>query len=144
MDPLYGRVKVSKEQPGRVVCIVPNLDGRTLEFVNHQGNDVNDRRRNVSNYLELEQVLQSASDEIQYQLSIKWTGDQYIQEQLKVLQCIANFQGSTHPCKTSVVLVNFEVSSNPGMLKSVTMLSAIIINQQNQVSALPCTVRLIP
>lgn len=83
---------------------------------------MNDRRRNVSKYLELEQVLQPTSNEIQYQLNVNWTGDRYIQEQLKVVQCIANFQGSTHPCKTSVVLVEFEVSSNPGVLKSVITL----------------------
>ena len=43
-------------------------------------------------------------------LRIQWTSDKAAQEKLSVIQCIATFQGSTIPCKTSIVTVNF--SSN--------------------------------
>lgn len=98
-----------------VACTVPNLDGRTAEFLNHLGDNVSDRSRNVSNYVKLEEVRLTSTNTIQYQLKITWTPDRYVQERLKVLQCVANFQGSTHPCRTSVVTVEFEVS-NKGTL----------------------------
>ena len=72
----------------------------------------------VLSHLKLEQGPLPANNEIQYHLNVSWTGDRQVQEKLKVLQCVANFESSAHPCRTPVVLVDFVEVSNPGMLKS--------------------------
>ena len=88
---------------------------------------MHDRRRNpgISSHLKLEQHSQPSKKEVQYRLEINWTDDRQVQEQLKLLQCVANFEGSTHPCRTPVVIVDFVEVSNPGMLK---FIYTIIIN----------------
>lgn len=78
------------------------------------------RRRNpeISNHVKLEQRSLPSRNIVQYHLNINWTSNRQVQKQLNVLQCVANFEGSTHPCRTPVVIVDFIEVSSPGMLKS--------------------------
>ena len=42
-----------------------------------------------------------------FELEITWPEDREIQGKLKVLQCIAFFYQATHPCRTSLVNIEF-------------------------------------
>ena len=75
-------------------------------------------RKEVSKYVSFKQVVPSMDNVTRYQLNITWTEDQIVHEQLKVLQCVANFQGRTNPCRTSIVIIDFEEFSKPGMFRN--------------------------
>ena len=59
-----------------------------------------------------------------YRVNISWTVDKHIREQLKVVQCVATFEGRTHPFRTSVLGVNFlDSEQEQGMPRMVSVLS---------------------
>ena len=107
-------MEVSEGRPARITCVIPNLPGSTVTIVNHLGSRVLDKSSNVSDYTQL--TIERTDDVSYYHLNFTWTRDSYVREQLKIIQCIANFQGSTHPCKTSVVNVMFSAIKPRGVL----------------------------
>jgi hypothetical protein len=78
-------------------------------------------RRGISKYVSFKQTVPSMNNITRYQLNITWTQDQTVQEQLRVIQCVANFQGRTNPCRTSMVTIDFEESSRPGMFSNLRL-----------------------
>ena len=50
-----------------------------------------------------------------YRINISWTFDKDIRQQLKVIQCIANFECQSRPYKTAVNGINF-LDNEQGML----------------------------
>lgn len=72
-------------------------------------------RREIAKYVSFKQVAPSMNNITRYQLNITWTQDQIVREQLRVIQCVANFQGRTNPCRTSIVMIDFEEGIKPGM-----------------------------
>ena len=59
----------------------------------------------------------SSHTQSSYHVNISWTFDKDIREQLKVIQCIANFQCRTRPFNTSVISINFlDYEVQQGML----------------------------
>lgn len=102
---LYAKLNVSEEHPGRIVCTIRNLPGSNAVIVNQHGTEVIDHQ-NLSNYLEFHN--ERTDTNISYHLNITWTQDRRIQEELKVIQCIASFPHcSNDPCRTSIVNISF-------------------------------------
>ena len=117
VSPKYTTVKIREGKPGQIVCAIPDLPGSSVEVVNQLGNVVHIRRE-VSKYVSFKQALPSIDNVTHYQLNITWTQDEIVREQLKVLQCVANFQGRTNPCRTSIVMIDFEEGSKPGTFRN--------------------------
>ena len=116
ISPKYTTVKVREGEPGQIVsCAIPDLPGSSVEIVNQLGNVVH-MRREISKHVSFKQVVPSIDNVTRYQLNITWTRDQSVHEQLRVIQCVANFQGRTNPCRTSMVTIDFEESSKRGIL----------------------------
>ena len=118
ITPQYTTIYVKEGQSEQIVCSIPDISGSTVEFVNQYGHGIVHTRglKDVSNYVSFSRLSPTTDNVTRYQLNITWTDDVLVREQLKLLQCIANFQGRTNPCRTSVVFVDFEEdASKPGM-----------------------------
>ena len=97
-------LEVSKNHPGRITCIIPD-NGLDIWIVNQFGQRV---RRDAA----LQQYVTHVSTDIKptnksFELEISWPEDSEIQERLKILQCIAFFYQAKHPCRTSLVNIDF-------------------------------------
>ena len=109
--PYYATVNVSKTQPGRVVCTIPQSTGQAIYMKNQFGEDVLSHPI-LKNYVYQTSDPSSVPQDTQgsernYDLEISWTPDTGIQDRLRILQCEALFHQTNHVCKTSVVNVNF-------------------------------------
>lgn len=92
----------------RITCSIPNLPGGTVTFLNNLGHNI------IIDYARV--VRESTSTVSNYHLNLTWTQDNSEREKLRIIQCKATFHGSTYPCKTAVVNVNF-LDINQGMLQ---------------------------
>lgn len=105
ISPSYTTLNINPGHSETIICTIPPTPGAwsTVNFVNQFGRHVTDLG-NVNFYL-----IDSSSSvtETSYHVNISWTFNKDIREQLKVIQCVANFQCRTQSCKTSIVSINF-------------------------------------
>jgi hypothetical protein len=89
-------------------CTIPSTsdsESSSVNFVNQLGNFVTGLL-NVNSYPPVIDDSSSPALSI-YRYNISWTSDKDVREKLKVVQCVANFEGRSRPFKTSVVSINF-------------------------------------
>ena len=105
ITPAYDTLKIDPEHSETIICTIPSTPGAfsTVNFVNQFGNRVTNLQ-NVDLYLIDESSSHTQSS---YHVNISWTLDKDTREQLKVIQCVANFECRTRPFKTSVISINF-------------------------------------
>ena len=107
-------VNVSEDRPAVIVCTIPNLSGSTAGFINQLRHDIPNGSSipDLHNYANVTAYTDSSAEYFTYHLTISWTDDSKVREQLSVIQCVANFQcpqilTSSPPCFTPSVTVNF-------------------------------------
>ena len=49
----------------------------------------------------------SPATQLSYRVNISWTSNMDIRQQLKAIQCVANFECRVRPFKTAIVNINF-------------------------------------
>lgn len=89
---------------------MPHSTGQDIVVVNQYGDEVRSHHILSSYVHQLQNSFRVDSQHTNnrsYHLEILWIEDRHIQEQLKIIQCIAVFHGRVHPCRTSVVNINF-------------------------------------
>lgn len=97
-------LEVSKNQPGRITCTISS-NGRDIWIVNQFGERVR-RDKNLQHHIR--QISSDIKPENRsFELEISWPEDRETQERLRILQCIAFFYRSKHPCRTSLVNIKF-------------------------------------
>ena len=117
----YAEIEIGEEQPAKIVCTIPYINGHDIRVINQFGNEVR-RDPELRDYVK--QVLNPLSNPIQhthnksFHLEIYRPKDEHVQEKLRVIQCIGLLRGSTHPCRTS--LINIHFTKEEGM-KSITL-----------------------
>ena len=101
----HARVDVRDGVPGRIACIIPNATGQDVLVVNQYGTEIR-HDSTLRNYVRQLPITQQ-TDNRTYELEVHWTSDAQVQEELRVVQCVAIFHGTSHLCRTSVVNINF-------------------------------------
>lgn len=99
---------ISEGHPGRIVCTIPYTTGQDILVVNQFGVEV--RLDSVlSQYVRQVQMPAGTehTDNRSYPLDVHWPADIDIQDQLRLIQCVAIFHGTTRLCRTSVVNLRF-------------------------------------
>ncbi len=97
-------LQVSRNNPGRIKCSVSSK-GLDIWIINQFGERV---RRDKALKQHVKQVSTGIhSTNKTFELEISWPEDSETQGRLKILQCIAFFYQATHPCRTSLVNIEF-------------------------------------
>ena len=113
INPTYTTLDINPGHSETINCTLPSTPGAwsTINFVNQLGRRVTDLPN-----VDLYRIDSSSSGaEKTFHVNISWTLDKDIREQLKVIQCKANFQCRSRPYNSSVVSINF-VDIEQGML----------------------------
>ena len=104
----YTTLNIDADHSKMINCTIPSTsssESSTVNFVNQFG-DLVANLPNVDLYPPV--IDDSRSPTVSnYHIRIRWTSDKDIREQLKVIQCVANFECSSRPFKTSVISLNF-------------------------------------
>ena len=104
----YTTLNIDPGHSEMIICTVPSTsESRTVNFVNQFGKYVT-HLTNVDSYPTVIDDSRSPAV-LNYRVRIRWTSDKDIREQLKIIQCVANFdhECSSRPFKTSVISINF-------------------------------------
>ena len=112
ISPAYTTLDINPGQSEIITCTIPSTaESSTINFVNQFGNLVTDLP-NVNLY---PSVTVDSVTQRRYRINISWTFDKDIRQQLKVIQCIANFECQSRPFKTAINSINF-LDNEQGML----------------------------
>lgn len=117
IDRQYKTITVSEDQPGTFVCRIPRLSGANVFLVNQYGYSVLDNLT-LAQYVHVDPSVHDLNNSKSYRFDITWTEDRNIQEQLRVIQCRANFQKSVYTRSTPMVSINFATGEQGASLLS--------------------------
>ena len=102
----HARVDVSEGTPGRISCIIPNATGQDVLVFNQYGMEIRYDPTLGKNVRQLP-LTNTQNENRTYELEVLWTSDAQVQDQLRIVQCVGIFHGTSHLCRTAVVNINF-------------------------------------
>ena len=117
----YAQIEIGEDSPAKVVCTIPYTNGYDVRIINQFGKDVHrDRELGpvLREYVKL--VMNPLSNPIQhtqnksFHYEIYRPKEKHLQEQLSIIQCIGIMRRTRHPCRTSLINIQFTDSEDIG------------------------------